>query len=198
MEAARNQGLELFAISQLCFQAEPIIAMIGKLRAKGYDKPIRLGLAGPASFKTLIRFAAICGVGASTKALVSRGSMIAKLLTETGPDPVIRALAEERALDGLGPLSLHFFPFGGLEKTARWAAARRRGPLRDPGAGRGIPGRGPRRAEAPARSGKLVCGPGSLCVHWAACVKPTPKAAMRIIVISDTALKTAGPRASGC
>lgn len=123
VEAARNQGLELFAISQLCFTAEPIIAMIKRLRAKGYDRPLRIGLAGPASFKTLIRFAAICGVGASAKALMSRGSMIAKLLTETGPDPVIRDLAEDRALDALGPLSLHFFPFGGLERTARWNAA---------------------------------------------------------------------------
>jgi methylenetetrahydrofolate reductase (NADPH) len=120
LAAAKIHGLEIFAITQLCFEAPPIIAMIKDLRARGFDRPIRVGLAGPASLKTLARFALICGVGNSAKAMFSKGGMIAKLLKETGPDPVIRALAAED-LDALGPIALHFFPFGGLAKTARWS-----------------------------------------------------------------------------
>jgi methylenetetrahydrofolate reductase (NADPH) len=120
---AADAGLEMFAITQLCFEAAPIAAALGRLRAAGFARPIRIGLAGPASLATLIKFAARCGVGASARAIVSRGASIARLLVDAGPDPVIRDLAEDVKLAGFGPVSLHFFPFGGFERTAQWMRA---------------------------------------------------------------------------
>jgi hypothetical protein len=40
----------------------------------------------------------------------------------------VRGLAE--SADGDGIASLHFFPFGGVAKTARWANALKRGRFR--------------------------------------------------------------------
>jgi methylenetetrahydrofolate reductase (NADPH) len=120
---AGQTGVDLFAITQLCFEAAPIAATLRRLRAGGFARPIRIGLSGPASLSTLIKFAARCGVGASAKAIVSRGASIARLLVDAGPDPIIRDLAERAGPGELGNVSLHFFPFGGFERTAKWMRA---------------------------------------------------------------------------
>jgi hypothetical protein len=39
----------------------------------------------------------------------------------SAPDTIVRALAAER--DRLGEVRTHFFSFGGLARTARWASA---------------------------------------------------------------------------
>ena len=120
LEAAE---LKSFAVTQLCFDARDIVRLLLSVRRLDYTGPLRVGLAGPASFSTLVKFAARCGVGASTKAILSRTASMTKLLTEAGPDPIIRDLAESKDLDGLQPISLHFFPFGGLTKTCRFVHA---------------------------------------------------------------------------
>ena len=125
--AAKEQGLNVTGVSQMAFEAKPYLDIISQIRGDGHTFPLRLGVAGPAGLPTLIKFAAMCGVGASMKALTTRSSTITKLLTEAGPDPVIRGLAESPALPDLGALALHFFVFGGAEKTAKWMRAAREG-----------------------------------------------------------------------
>lgn len=116
-------GLTPEVITQLCFDSGPILGWLRGFRARHRGVPVRIGIAGPASIRTLLRFARICGVGTSAKALVSRGASIARLLTEAAPDPLLRDLAESPDLDALGPVGLHLFPFGGFERTARWIGA---------------------------------------------------------------------------
>lgn len=122
IERVREGGMDCFVISQFCFAAQPIVSWMSQVRSRHPDLPVRVGLAGPASLKTLLRFAAFCGVGASAGAIVSRGASIARLLTEAGPDPVIRDLAASDAFRHCDPVALHLFPFGGLARTARWNA----------------------------------------------------------------------------
>jgi methylenetetrahydrofolate reductase (NADPH) len=45
------------------------------------------------------------------------------LFGATAPDAIIRALAAARSSAQLGDIAPHFFTFGGLAATARWAAA---------------------------------------------------------------------------
>jgi len=116
-------GLEAEVITQLCFDSAPIVAWTRAFRERHPTVPLRLGIAGPASIRTLLRYARICGVGASAKALVSRGASIARLLAEAAPDPLLRDLAETPDVEGLGPIGVHLFPFGGFERTARWVGA---------------------------------------------------------------------------
>ena len=117
---ARERGLELTIVTQFCFDAAPILVWLARLRETGSRLPVRIGLAGPASVRTLMKLALLCGVGNSMRALGAMGGTLTRLLAETGPEPVIRALARqpEPAVEGL-----HFFAFGGLERTAKWAVA---------------------------------------------------------------------------
>ena len=117
---ATELGLDPFVVTQFSFKAEPQIDWLKSFRARGHKAPVRLGLAGPCSIRTLLRYAAICGVGTSAKAMFSHGATVAKLLTDAGPDPILRTLAEDRIAHEYGPIGLHFFPFGGFAKTSRW------------------------------------------------------------------------------
>jgi methylenetetrahydrofolate reductase (NADPH) len=123
---ARRSGLDLTIVTQFCFAAAPILAWTARTRRLGISLPIKIGLAGPASIKTLLKFAITCGVGASMKALGSHSTMIARLLSDSGPEPIIREAARQIAAGNpagnpWGIAGFHFFPFGGVERTARWA-----------------------------------------------------------------------------
>jgi methylenetetrahydrofolate reductase (NADPH) len=118
---ARKCGLQPYVVTQFCFEAAPIIEWIKKIRNQGIDVPVRVGLAGPASITTLMKFALRCGVGNSMRALSMRGAAIARMLSESGPERVIAGLAP--ATDDLGIEGLHFFAFGGFPRTAEWARA---------------------------------------------------------------------------
>jgi methylenetetrahydrofolate reductase (NADPH) len=122
----RADGIDAYLVSQFCFEAEPILALLRRLRGAGIAAPLRVGLAGPASLTTLMKFALRCGVGNSVRALALRGASIARLLTEADPGPVIDGLAPAIANEpgpnspGLGVEGIHFFAFGGLTRTVDW------------------------------------------------------------------------------
>ncbi len=123
----RKEGLQLSIITQFCFRAEPVIAWVRRVRARGIDVPIRVGLAGPASLLTLMRYAVRCGIGNSLHVLKENPSF-AKILVERGPEPIIRELAASTAHGDGGQLAiagLHFYIFGGFRKTMDWIDAER-------------------------------------------------------------------------
>jgi methylenetetrahydrofolate reductase (NADPH) len=126
---ARNSGLQLSIVTQFCFKAEPIVSWMRRLRARGIQSPVRIGLAGPARLVTLARYAVRCGIGNSLRVLTEH-SLFAKLLTEKGPEPIIRDIAFLAGLgkNGVLPLGiagLHFYVFGGFNKTVDWINAER-------------------------------------------------------------------------
>jgi methylenetetrahydrofolate reductase (NADPH) len=115
---ARQAGLDLCLVSQFCFDAEAILSWAGGM--KGRNLPVRVGLAGPASLPRLLRFAAMCGVGNSLRALHARPGAITRLMVEAGPEVALRELARR---SGPPVAGAHFFCFGGLVRTARWLRA---------------------------------------------------------------------------
>lgn len=124
---ARSCGLQLSIVTQFCFKAEPIVDWLRRIRARGIVVPVRVGLAGPAGLVTLMRYAVRCGIGNSLHVLTEHPSF-AKLLTEKGPEPIIRGIAASADAGDPGPLplgiaGLHFFVFGGFNKTIDWIDA---------------------------------------------------------------------------
>jgi len=117
---ARRAGVELQIVTQFCFESTPVLSWVARMRTHGL--PVRAGLAGPASLPRLLRFAAMCGIGNSVRALKSRPQALTRLLVEAGPEAVVRDLANGATVAGL-----HFFCFGGLIRTARWLRAVREG-----------------------------------------------------------------------
>jgi methylenetetrahydrofolate reductase (NADPH) len=125
---ARSNGLKLFIVTQFSFQPEPIMEWLRRSRAQGIDLPVRIGLAGPAGLITLTRYAIRCGIGNSLHVLTEHPAF-ARLLTENGPEPIIRGIAASAEPSGqalpLGIAGLHFFVFGGFNKTVDWINAQR-------------------------------------------------------------------------
>jgi methylenetetrahydrofolate reductase (NADPH) len=123
LEAAQQTGLSVQIITQFCLDAAPLIAWLRKLRDHGVDHPVRIGLAGPTSLSTLVRYAKRCGVRASTQGLARNAGLIKHLLGASAPDGIVRALIEANRDGELGDIAPHLFSFGGIGATARWAAA---------------------------------------------------------------------------
>jgi methylenetetrahydrofolate reductase (NADPH) len=126
---ARTAGLEISIVTQFCFEVAPIVEWLGRIRARGINVPVRVGLAGPAGLLTLARYAVRCGIGNSLRVLTEKPSF-AKLLVERGPEPIIREIVLAEGGPNAMPLpfgiaGLHFFVFGGFNKTVDWINAER-------------------------------------------------------------------------
>jgi methylenetetrahydrofolate reductase (NADPH) len=115
-----EMGLGYSVMTQFGFDAEPVLEWLEKVKAEGVDVPIRVGVAGPASIKTLLGYAKRCGVGVSAKVVAKYGLSITQLIGSAGPNSVIEELAEGLDPARHGDVHLHFYPFGGLGKSAEW------------------------------------------------------------------------------
>ena len=125
----RQSGVAVHVATQFGFDTEALATFDRELNARSIDLPVHVGVAGPASLKSLAKFAAMCGIGASLGALLTNpGALVAlKSLVKT-VDEVFPAIVRLRE----GPLAErlvqpHFFAFGGVLKTVEWLQAVREG-----------------------------------------------------------------------
>jgi methylenetetrahydrofolate reductase (NADPH) len=118
---ARAAGLNLFIATQFAFDGRPILGWLAETRRAGIAAPVRIGVAGPAHLATLVRFALTCGIGNSLRMLRDRPGTVGRLLGDVGPDELVREVADGlAAMPGHRVAGFHFFPFGGVDKTAAW------------------------------------------------------------------------------
>ncbi len=123
IDAAEQSGLSVEIVTQFCFDAGAIVRWIDRVRDLGIEHRVRVGMAGPTSLTTLLRYAARCGVKASAAGAARQAGLMKNLFTVSAPDPIVRALADAREDRRLGDVGAHFFSFGGVDATARWVAA---------------------------------------------------------------------------
>ena len=138
------------------------------MRDFGIEHPVRIGLAGPTNLATLLRYARRCGVSASAQGLARQAGLMRHLFAMSAPDALMRALAEARADGRLGDVAPHFFSFGGLAGTARWAEAVAATP-HHARSGRGVPGRAARAdtlEDTPHSCAASAAMPGGLLPHF--------------------------------
>ena len=120
---AKSEGLDLYIETQFCFEAEAVVAWEQAIRKSGNELPIRIGIPGPATIKTLFRFAQISGIGPSMRFIAKQARNVSKLLTVQSPHLLVAGLAEAMAADPASKLAhFHYYPFGGVAKTAIWAS----------------------------------------------------------------------------
>ncbi len=115
----KRRGMAALIVTQFGFDEDAVLAWLKTLRDRGFDTPVRIGIPGPAGIKTLLRFAARCGVGASTAVMKKYGVSITHLLGSAGPDALVNSFAQKLGPEH-GNVRLHFYPFGGLLKTMEW------------------------------------------------------------------------------
>ena len=120
LRVAAARGLDVELIGQFCFESAPIIASARQLRAEGIQVPLRVGVAGPASRASLLKYAMICGVGASVRALKERPGA-RSLLNSESPERLLREVAHAQAEEpSLGIHRVHFFTFASVASTAQF------------------------------------------------------------------------------
>jgi methylenetetrahydrofolate reductase (NADPH) len=117
---ASRLRLEVTLLTQFFFESAPFLRWAHEMRSRNAHARLIGGLAGPANFATLFRFATRCGVGPSIRALGARPVSLMKLAGDHGPEMVLRELAaasgnDTRAFDGI-----HLFCFGGFLRTCEW------------------------------------------------------------------------------
>jgi methylenetetrahydrofolate reductase (NADPH) len=118
-EAILGRGTKVEIVTQFAFDADAVLRWLKDLRARGIGHPVRLGVAGPASLRTLLRFAALCGVASSASVIAKYGLSLTNLLGSSGPEKLIARLLTELRPEH-GEVHLHFYPFGGTAKTLDW------------------------------------------------------------------------------
>jgi methylenetetrahydrofolate reductase (NADPH) len=116
----RERDIHVAVMTQFCFESAPILGWIRGLHARGIRLPVIVGLAGPATPATLMKFALRCGIGNSMRAVRSQIGRFGRLLTDTGPDEVLRGLQSAPSAATTPIAVFHLFPFGGLRKSAEW------------------------------------------------------------------------------
>jgi methylenetetrahydrofolate reductase (NADPH) len=125
----RQTGARVDVVAQFCFESGPILQWIGELDRAGIDLPVIVGLAGPATPATLTKFALRCGIGNSMRAMRAQIGRFGRLLTDTGPDDVVKGLRCAPAAATASIAGFHLFPFGGLRKAGDWLRNYDYGPL---------------------------------------------------------------------
>lgn len=122
VRAAEAQGHEVYLVSQFAFDSAAYLQMARRIRSQGITNPLRVGVAGPTTAGKLLKFALMCGVGASLRALKERQEMAGNMLTGETPEALLRELAAAQAAEPeLGIDSIHFFTFGALDKSVEFA-----------------------------------------------------------------------------
>jgi methylenetetrahydrofolate reductase (NADPH) len=128
---AVRDGLNMYIETQFCFEAAIVLEWERAVRAAGNALPIRIGIPGPATIKTLFRFAQISGIGPSMRFISKQARNVAKLMTVQSPHLLLADLAAGMAADSDCLIQhFHFYPFGGFAKTAAYANAVANGDIR--------------------------------------------------------------------
>jgi methylenetetrahydrofolate reductase (NADPH) len=118
---AERTGAQMRIVTQFGFDVDKFIAWADGLAACGLDLPVHLGVAGPAKITTLLKYAALCGVGNSLNFLKKRSASLAALATSHSPESFVGPIEDHlRSKPGSAIAQLHVFPFGGIKNTARW------------------------------------------------------------------------------
>ena len=118
---AAAQNLSVYVLTQFSFAPARVVEYCSELARKIPAVPVYVGLAGPADAHTLLRFAQICGVSASLRALQAQGMGAIRLFTHTDPREQLAAVAHYCVGQGsCNVVGAHLFSFGGAAKTAAW------------------------------------------------------------------------------
>jgi methylenetetrahydrofolate reductase (NADPH) len=104
-----------YIVSQICFDPVTIQTWIARVRERGTDLPIWVGMPGIVDNAKLLRVSMKIGLGESARFLRAQRAWLRRLVTRTfTPDPLMGRL-EPADIAGL-----HFYTFNELERTERW------------------------------------------------------------------------------
>ncbi len=118
---AQEQGLGVSVVTQFSFVPARIVEYCALMARKHPSLPVYVGMAGPTSTVSLLRYAQRCGVSASLRALSGMGVAAAKLVTHSDPTEQLAALARHCESGGTSNVvGSHLFSFGGFLQASQF------------------------------------------------------------------------------
>jgi methylenetetrahydrofolate reductase (NADPH) len=121
LELAREQALGVYMVTQFSFAPQRVVDFCARLARSAPEVSIYVGIAGPTDPVALARFAQLCGVSVSLRALKSLGTGIARLVTNSDPkDQVVSIARYTFQREPSNVVGVHIYSFGGAVKTASW------------------------------------------------------------------------------
>ena len=118
---AATQGLGAYVVTQFSFAPSRIVEYCAGLGRTAPGVPVYVGLPGPTNPAQLLKFAQICGVSASLRALQAQGMGAVRLFTHTDPADQLAVVASHVAGGAAANVvGVHLFSFGGVGLSAEW------------------------------------------------------------------------------
>src|SRR5579875_148766 len=121
-EYAVRTGTTMHIATQFSFHPEAVLAWDRRLAEHGITLPVHVGVAGPTPLPKLIKYAMMCGIGASLGKLGTGLGLVGRVAgLATSPDEMLIALVQGRAAqESTRLVHPHVYAFGGVMSTARW------------------------------------------------------------------------------
>jgi methylenetetrahydrofolate reductase (NADPH) len=111
-----------YIVSQICFDASVITTWLRRVRDRGIELPIYVGMPGPIDPVRLLRLSSRIGLGESARFLRRHGSWIGRLTLPRGyqPSSLLGPLAPALAQPENRVAGLHVFTFNELDRAETW------------------------------------------------------------------------------
>lgn len=111
-----------YIVSQMCFDADTVVEWAHRVRRRGVQLPLYIGVAGAINRRRLMGISTKLGLGESARYLSKNRSFLKRLLLPFGYDlgRFVGALGPRFADPELAIAGLHIFTFNELELTERW------------------------------------------------------------------------------
>jgi methylenetetrahydrofolate reductase (NADPH) len=111
-----------YIVSQMCFDADAIVAWVADLRQRGIHLPVYVGLPGVVERKKLLQVSLKIGVGDSARFLKKYTNVLARLFTSGGysPDDLVRRLTPYLGDRALNIAGFHIYTFNQVGSTEKW------------------------------------------------------------------------------
>jgi methylenetetrahydrofolate reductase (NADPH) len=117
--------LATYIVSQITFDASVIGTWIRRVRDRGVELPIYIGLPGPIDPIRLLRLSTRIGLGESARFLRRHGNWMGRLTLPRAYNPgsLIERLAPDLAAPENRVIGVHLFTFNEVDKTEQWRRA---------------------------------------------------------------------------
>lgn len=114
-----------YIVSNLCFDARVITAWITRVRRRGVELPIYVGMPGATDPAKLLRVATKIGVGQSARFLRWHTNWFLRMLLPGGQSPnrLIAGLIPDVTDPAKNIAGLHIYTFNEIERTEKWRSA---------------------------------------------------------------------------
>ncbi|QEM80270.1 methylenetetrahydrofolate reductase [Halomonas binhaiensis] len=135
-------ALANYAVTQLCFEARPLLHWREWQKQLGLELPVHAGIPGVIERKRLLSIALRLGIGPSVRSLRSKSGRMSRLLGGSAyhPDTLMEALGPSLGDSDGGFAGLHVYTFNHVAPTRAWLES-----LKDPRLSQYEDGQGDRR-----------------------------------------------------